>query len=277
MPIIEAITSHEPLIRLACSAGIFSLVGAWEAYNPCRARILSRWRRWPSNLGIAALNTVLPRILFPTATIGFATFVEANNWGLLQLLGLPEPVTIALAIIALDLAIYLQHVLFHAAPSLWRLHRMHHADTEFDVTTGSRFHPLEIIISLGIKLVLVAALGAPAIAVLLFEILLNGTSTFNHANLKIAARTDKFLRLLVVTPNMHRVHHSITPSETNTNFGFSLPWWDHLFGTYRAQPALGHEAMTIGIDQFRSRRDQQLDRMLLQPFIGANENYPMGR
>lgn len=272
----EAILSYEPVIRLACSAGIFALMATWEAYRPRRVRALGRWRRWPSNLGVAVLNTVSVRILFPTAAVGFATFADTNNWGLLHLLQLPELAAIGLAILALDLAIYLQHVLFHAAPSLWRLHRMHHADLDFDVTTGSRFHPVEIVLSMGIKFVIIAALGAPAVAVLIFEVLLNGTSMFNHANLKLPTAADRLLRRLIVTPDMHRVHHSITASETNSNFGFNLSWWDHIFGTYRAQPAQGHEAMIIGIDQFRSARDQGLDRMLVQPFIGPAGAYPFG-
>ncbi|MEQ1888510.1 MAG: sterol desaturase family protein [Alphaproteobacteria bacterium] len=268
--------ANEPVFRLACSAGIFALFAAWEELSPRRARMLGRWKRWPGNLGIAVLNTVLARLVFPMAAVGFAAFAAANNWGLLPLLMLPAPAVIIFAIIALDLAIYFQHVLFHAVPSLWRLHRMHHADLDFDVTTGSRFHPLEILLSMGIKLLIIAALGAPAVAVLIFEVLLNGASTFNHANLKLPAGADRILRLFIVTPDMHRVHHSISVAETNSNFGFNVPWWDHLFGTYRAQPALGHEAMTIGIGQFGAARDQRLDRMLIQPFIGPPGIYPLG-
>jgi len=180
-------------------------------------------------------------------------------------------------VLVLDLAIYLQHVMFHAVPALWRLHRMHHADLEFDVTTGLRFHPLEILLSMAIKLAVVAALGPPAIAVLVFEILLNATSMFNHANVRIPGPVDRVLRCFVVTPDMHRVHHSILRRETNSNFGFNLPWWDRLLGTYRAQPADGHEAMTIGIEQFRTRRDLRLDRMLVQPLLGPASGYPINR
>ena len=179
--------------------------------------------------------------------------------------------------IVLDLAIYLQHVLFHAVPVLWRLHRMHHADLEFDVSTGVRFHPIEILLSMGIKLGVVAALGTPAVAVLVFEVLLNATSMFNHGNVRLAARIDRVLRWIVVTPEMHRVHHSVVPCETNSNFGFNLPWWDRLFGTYRAQPAAGHESMTIGIAQFRDPSELRLDRMLIQPFRGDDRLYPLGR
>ena len=170
--------------------------------------------------------------------------------------------------ILLDLAIYGQHVIFHAVPVLWRLHRMHHADTEFDVTTGLRFHPLEIVLSMGIKFVVVVALGAPAVAVLIFEVVLNGTSLFNHGNVRMPAGVDRVLRWILVTPDMHRVHHSIHRDETDSNFGFNVPWWDRLFGTYRAQPRDGHDGMTIGIDRFRPPRDAWLDRMLLQPLAG---------
>jgi sterol desaturase/sphingolipid hydroxylase (fatty acid hydroxylase superfamily) len=192
-------------------------------------------------------------------------------------LALPAWAGVALAIVALDLAIYLQHVLFHAVPALWRLHRVHHADLEIDVTTGARFHPVEILLSMGIKLGVVAALGAPAAAVLMFEVLLNATSMFNHSNVRMASRLDRALRWAVVTPDMHRVHHSVVARETNSNFGFNLPWWDRLFGTYRDQPAAGHEAMTIGIEQFRDPAEQRLDRMLTQPFRDGDAGYALGR
>jgi sterol desaturase/sphingolipid hydroxylase (fatty acid hydroxylase superfamily) len=171
----------------------------------------------------------------------------------------------------------LQHVLFHAVPVLWRLHRMHHADQEIDVTTGARFHPIEILLSMGIKLGIVAALGAPAVAVLIFEVLLNATAMFNHSNARMPAWLDRPLRWVVVTPDMHRVHHSIVARETNSNFGFNLPWWDRLFGTYRGQPAAGHEAMTVGIEQFREPAEQRLDRMLTQPFRDRDGGYALGR
>ena len=193
------------------------------------------------------------------------------------LLALPAWVGVVASVVLLDLAIYFQHVLFHAVPVLWRLHRMHHADLDFDVTTGLRFHPIEILLSMVIKLAVVAALGAPALAVLIFEVLLNATSMFNHGNVRIPAGLDRVLRWVVVTPDMHRVHHSILSRETNSNFGFNLPWWDRLFGTYRAQPAAGHEGMTIGIEQFRDPRELRLDRMLLQPFRGDAGRYPLGR
>lgn len=249
----------------------------WEIARPRRGPILSRWRRWPSNLAIVALNTILLRLLMPTAAIGLALITEQTGWGLLNQLALPGWLAILLSVMVLDLAIYLQHIMFHAVPALWRLHRMHHADLEFDVTTGARFHPIEILLSMAIKLTVVVALGPPAVAVLIFEVLLNGTAMFNHGNVRIPIKLDNVLRWFVVTPDMHRVHHSIIPQETNSNFGFNLPWWDRLFGTYCAQPAGGHDGMTIGIEQFRTPRDLRLDHMLVQPFLGKTGNYPINR
>jgi sterol desaturase/sphingolipid hydroxylase (fatty acid hydroxylase superfamily) len=191
-------------------------------------------------------------------------------------LDLPRWASVLLAVMALDLANYLQHVLFHAVPALWRLHRVHHADLEVDVTTGTRFHPIEIHLSVELKLGVVAALGVPAVAVLAFELLLNATSMFNHGNLRVPTRIDRVLRWAVVTPDMHRVHHSIAAREANSNFGFNLPWWDRLFGTYRVQPAVGHETMTIGIERFREPTGQRLDRMLTQPFREDDTRHALG-
>jgi sterol desaturase/sphingolipid hydroxylase (fatty acid hydroxylase superfamily) len=205
-----------------------------------------------------------------------ALVANGGGWGLLPALNVPPWLAVVIAVVVLDLAIYLQHVLFHAVPVQWRLHRMHHADLEIDVTTGTRFHPIEILLSMAIKLGVVAALGAPAAAVLVFEVLLNATSMFNHGNVRLTQRLDAMLRWLVVTPDMHRVHHSILPHETNSNFGFNLPWWDRVFGTYRAQPQAGHQGMTIGIEQFRDPRELRLDRMLVQPFRDDN-SHPVSR
>jgi sterol desaturase/sphingolipid hydroxylase (fatty acid hydroxylase superfamily) len=273
----DLLLAHEPIIRLGAFASVFALMALWELMAPRRRQTIGRLRRWPSNLGIVMLNTLLIRLVFPTAAVGLALVAESRGWGLFPALDAPTWLTIVAAVILLDLTIYLQHVLFHAVPALWRLHRMHHADLEFDVTTGARFHPIEILLSMGIKLGVVAALGAPAASVLMFEVLLNATSMFNHSNIRLSARFDRVLRWLVVTPDMHRVHHSILPRETNSNFGFNLPWWDRLFGTYRAQPQAGHEAMTIGIQQFRDPRELRLDRMLLQPFRDDDRLYPLGR
>ena len=273
----DTLLTNEPLIRLAAFAGIFAAMAAWEILAPRRDQRLGRGTRWPGNIGIVVLDTALVRLVFPTTAVGLALVAEARGWGLFNAFGIPGWISVPIAVLGLDLVIYLQHVLFHAVPALWRLHRMHHADLEIDVTTGARFHPIEILLSMGIKLGVVAALGAPAVAVLAFEVLLNATSIFNHSNVRMPAWLDRVLRWIVVTPDMHRVHHSIVARETNSNFGFNLPWWDLLFGTYRDQPAAGHLGMTIGIEQFREPAEQRLDRMLTQPFRDDDTSYAPGR
>jgi sterol desaturase/sphingolipid hydroxylase (fatty acid hydroxylase superfamily) len=255
----------EPVLRLGFFLGAFLTMALWEALAPKRPQAIGRLRRWPNNLGLVVIDTLIVRLLFPLAGVGMAFLATSRGWGLFNILPLPAWLAIPAAVLLLDLTIYGQHVAFHAVPLLWRLHRMHHADLEFDVTTGLRFHPGEILLSMLIKLAAVAVLGAPPVAVLIFEILLNATSLFNHGNVRLALGLDRILRLIVVTPDMHRVHHSIDRRETDSNFGFNVPWWDRLFGTYRAQPALGHERMTIGIPVFRDQRELRLDRMLWQP------------
>lgn len=267
---------YESYIRLSAFFGVFVVMAAWEFIVPRRRQSIRREWRWPNNLGVVAVDTLLVRILFPTTAVGLAILAQAHGFGLFNIIEMPAWIGVVASVTLLDLAIYLQHVLFHAVPSLWRLHRMHHADLDFDVSTGLRFHPIEILLSMIIKFAVVAALGAPALAVLIFEVLLNATSMFNHANVRIPLGIDRTLRWLIVTPDMHRVHHSILAHETNSNFGFNLPWWDRLFGTYRAQPSAGHEAMTIGIDQFRDARELGIDRMMLQPFRGEVGRYPLG-
>lgn len=273
----ELLLAHEPLIRMACFLAILAVMAAWEVAAPRRRREIPRLLRWSNNLGIVVVDTILLRLAFPVVAVGMALLAEDRGWGLFNALELPAWIPLVASVLALDLAIYLQHVMFHAVPAFWRLHRMHHADLEFDVTTGLRFHPVEILLSMAIKLVVVAALGPPAVAVLVFEVLLNATSMFNHGNVRIPAGLDRVLRWIVVTPDMHRVHHSIHRHETNSNFGFNLPWWDRLLGTYRAQPQEGHEGMTIGIEQFRTRRDLWLDRMLIQPVRGQASDYPINQ
>ena len=269
---------HETWIRLGAFSLIFVIMATWEVFAPRRVSAHSRRLRWPANLGIVALNSVLLRFLLPVAAITFAAVAQENSWGLLNQFSIFPLVALILGIVALDLIIYFQHILFHAVPALWRLHRMHHADLDFDLTTGARFHPIEILLSGGIKLAAIAVFGPSPIAVLIFEVILNGTSMFNHSNVRIPIKTDAVLRLFVVTPDMHRVHHSVLPHETNSNFGFNVPWWDRLFGTYRAQPSAGHEQMKIGIEIFRDPKELRLDRMLLQPFRGDARvgGYPMG-
>ena len=258
--------STEALIRVSVFAGVFTAMALWELAAPRRRQVYNRAQRWPSNLAVVALDTVVVRLLFPLSAVALAMHAETSGWGLFNQWGVPAWLAVLAAFLLLDFAIYLQHVAFHAVPALWRLHRMHHADLEFDVTTGSRFHPIEIVLSMIIKMAIVAALGVPPIAIVVFEVVLNATALFNHSNVRLHAGADRVLRLLMVTPDMHRVHHSVLTRETNANFGFNLPWWDRLFGTYRDQPVDGHEAMTIGIAEIRNPSELRLDRMLTQPF-----------
>ena len=255
----------EPILRLGCFFGVLVLMTLWEVLTPRRPRSIRRLLRWSNNLGLVVLNTLLVRLLFPLAGVGMAFHAQTMGWGLFNIVAPSAWLAIPGAVLLLDLTIYGQHVMLHAVPLLWRLHRMHHADLEFDVTTGLRFHPGEIVVSMLIKLAAVLVLGPTPIAVLIFEVMLNATSMFNHGNVRLPTRLDRVLRLFVVTPDMHRVHHSIDRRETDSNFGFNVPWWDRLFGTYRAQPALGHDRMTLGIDRFREPRELWLDRMLWQP------------
>ncbi len=263
-------------MRLAFFFAIFAIMAAWEIVAPRRALQQNKALRWTNNLALTAINSIVVRALFPAAAIGVAAFTAQHSMGVFNLIDIPFPLALVLTILALDLAIYLQHLMFHAVPLLWRLHRVHHADLDFDVTTGARFHPIEILLSMLIKFAMILLLGPPLVAVLVFEILLNATAMFNHGNVRIPAAVDRIARWLVVTPDMHRVHHSIEARETNSNFGFNLPWWDRLFGTYRAQPQAGHGAMTIGIEQFRSPRELRLERMLLQPFHSGSGGYSIG-
>ncbi len=255
----------ELTIRLGAFALVFTALALAEVASPRRTQAFKRRLRWPSNLGIVALDTLLVRIAFPTAAVGLAIIVQGRGWGLLNLVALPAWSEAITAFLLLDLIIYGQHRLFHAVPIFWRFHLMHHSDMEFDLTTGVRFHPGEILLSMLIKLAAVVIIGAPALAVLLFEIVLNASSMFNHANIRLPTRLDRIIRRLIVTPDMHRVHHSNIRSETDSNFGFNLAAWDRWFGTYRAQPELGHDKMTIGLSEFRDLAELRLDRMLIQP------------
>ncbi len=270
-------TEFEGAIRFAVFLAVFGAVALWEALAPRRKRSFERLARWPHNLGLLLVDLAVVRVLAPGAAIAVAMTATGSGWGLLNALALPGWAAIPAGIALLDLAIYFQHVMFHAVPTLWRLHRVHHADLDFDVTTGARFHPIEILISTAIKCAAIAALGAPVISVFVFEILLNATAMFNHANASLPQRMERWLRWLVVTPDMHRVHHSVRYEESSSNFGFNLPWWDRLFGTYRAQPRLGHDAMTIGVDAFRSSQDLRLDRLLVQPLRETPGQYPITR
>ena len=271
----DTMLAAEPTIRLVFFLGVLAAMALWEVAAPRRRQEIPRVLRWSNNMALVVVDTVILRLSFPILAVGLAIMAEDRDWGLFNVIDAPLWLAILASMLLLDLAIYLQHVMFHAVPGLWRLHRMHHADLEFDATTGLRFHPIEILISMGIKLAVVAALGPPAVAVLLFEVLLNATALFNHANIDLPRPVDSVLRLFVVTPDMHRVHHSIDPRETNSNYGFNLPWWDRLLGTYVAQPAKGHLGMEIGIEQFRTRRDLWLDRMLIQPVRGPASGHAL--
>ena len=278
MDIGLSLVEHEATIRFAAFAGVFALMAAWEVAAPRRALSLPKAQRWVANLGVTLVNVGLVRVLFPTATVGVALAADERQWGLFNTLAVPAPLAFVVSFLALDLVIWIQHVAFHRVPLLARLHRMHHVDLDFDVTTGLRFHPVEIVLSLMIKFVAVLALGAPAAAVLAFELALNLGSLFNHGNVRMPGAVDRALRLLVVTPDMHRVHHSIVPEEINSNFGFFLSWWDRLFGTYRAAPRAGHEAITIGV---RDTRDPAVCArflpMLALPFRERADDFPCAR
>ena len=273
----EFLLAYEAQARLFFLFFILATMAVWEMAAPRRRQEIPRLLRWTNNLGVVVVDTLLVRLTFPILAVGMALLASERGWGLLNIFAVPNWLAFLVSLLVLDLTIYLQHVMFHAVPALWRLHRMHHADLEFDVTTGLRFHPVEILLSMGIKLAQVVILGPPAVAVLVFEVVLNATAMFNHSNIRIPLGLDRILRLIVVTPDMHRVHHSIHPSETNSNFGFNFPWWDRLLGTYRAQPREGHEGMTIGIEQFRTPRDLWLDWMLIQPLRGPASGYPINR
>jgi sterol desaturase/sphingolipid hydroxylase (fatty acid hydroxylase superfamily) len=257
---------NEPVIRLAAFFGIFAVMGAWEMTAPRRTLTASKTTRWFSNITLTFLNSFILRFLFPVLAVGVAYWCDENGWGIFNLLGVPDLAAGILSIFILDLMIYMQHVAFHLIHHMWKLHMMHHADLDIDVTTGARFHPIEIVLSMLIKLAVVIVIGAPPWAVLVFEVLLNATAMFNHSNVDLPVNIDRILRLFVVTPDMHRVHHSVIIKETNSNYGFNFPWWDRIFGTYIDQPEAGHLDMKIGLANFRDQKKLSLPYMLMMPF-----------
>ncbi|MBM4327846.1 MAG: sterol desaturase family protein [Deltaproteobacteria bacterium] len=273
----ELVLANEPLIRFAFFIGIFAAVAAAELLAPRRSLTTSKASRWFANIGIVTIDTIVLRLIFSGAAVGIAAAAQQEGWGLLNNTAAPHWFAVVASVVFLDFVIYLQHVMFHAVPALWRLHMMHHADMDIDVTTGTRFHPIEILLSMVIKYAAVVVSGAPPVGVILFEILLNGTAMFNHGNVRIPLGIDRVVRLFVVTPDMHRVHHSVFPFETNSNFGFNHPWWDRLMGTYRAQPTRGHMGMTIGLNQFRDPRELTLPKLLIMPFVGPQGSYAINR
>jgi sterol desaturase/sphingolipid hydroxylase (fatty acid hydroxylase superfamily) len=278
MPFSDFILSNEMPIRLGCFFGVFAVMALWEWGSPRRRLHTSKAIRWANNLGLVFFNSFVLRLAFPAAAVGMAVFANEQGWGLFNYVSAPFWLAVVASVMLLDFFIWLQHVMVHAVPLLWRLHRVHHADLDFDVTTGARFHTLEILLSMLIKFAVILLLGPPVVAVVIFEVVLNATAMFNHGNVRIPAGVDRLLRLFVVTPDMHRVHHSVEDDETNSNFGFNLPWWDYLFGTYRTQPRAGHEAMTIGIRTFDTDKwCSWLPGMLTIPFVGKVQDYAINR
>lgn len=263
--------AHEGFVRAIFFAVIFSGVALAERAVPRRPPGVSRIKRWAANLLMQAIDVVAARLLFPVLPVGLAFLCAQKGWGIFNYAPPPYPVAVVAGVLILDLVIYVQHVLFHRTPVLWRLHMVHHTDRDIDVTTGIRFHPLEILLSLVIKMAAVAVLGAPPAAVLIFEILLNGATMFNHGNIGIPLGLDRLIRLGMVTPDMHRVHHSVLFRETNSNYGFSFPWWDRLFGTYKAQPDAGHEKMEIGLHGYHDERALRWSSLLVMPFLYGRE------
>ncbi|OHD64291.1 MAG: hypothetical protein A2176_01290 [Spirochaetes bacterium RBG_13_51_14] len=257
--------------------GIFGIMGVWELVAPRRDLVAGKAGRWFGNLSIILLNTVLVRLIFPVIPVAMAVLARAKGWGILNYFNFPSWLEVIVAVLLLDLTIYLQHVMFHTLPLLWRLHLVHHADLDIDVTTGLRFHPVEIVLSMVIKLAAVSVIGPQPLAVVFFEVLLNGMAMFNHGNVRMPGSFDRALRYLLVTPDMHRVHHSVNIRETNSNFGFNLSWWDVLFGTYRERPAAGHEGMVIGLAQYRSPDELTLPRLIILPVTADPGGYAINR
>lgn len=257
---------NEDILRLSILLSSLAIMILWELRRPARKLRYPRRLRWYSNFGIVALNAIILRVMMPVLATGSAFWAEQQGWGILHQSSWPTAINIIIAFLLLDMAMYFQHVLVHAVPLFWRFHRMHHADLDIDTSTGLRFHPVEIVVSMALKISFIITIGAPVLAVLLFEISLSSSSIFNHGNVRLPSRLELLVRRLIVTPDMHRIHHSMISEETNSNYGFSLSIWDHMFGTYRAQPVAGHVDMDIGVEHFRSAKDLHLHRMLIQPF-----------
>ena len=278
MRVEQFVLQHEQTIRLGFFFGVFLLIALWELASPQRVLKLSRRQRWTANMGLVFLNTAILRLLLPVAAVGVAALGAERGWGVLNILSAPYWLAVLLAVVGMDFVIWLQHVMVHAIPALWRLHRVHHADLDYDLTTGARFHPLEIMLSMGIKFATIVLLGAPVLAVVVFEVLLSACAMFNHGNIRLSPRVDRVLRWFLVTPDMHRVHHSVEDDESNSNFGFNLTWWDRLFGTYAEQPRAGQQGMTIGIHGHTDPQEVgRLPGMLALPFKGKVTGYAINR
>ncbi len=256
----------EDIIRLGASLGIFLFMICWEYFSPRRKFSLTRKQRWPINIGLAVLNMVIMRLTIGGLAYLAAITVTENNGGLLNWLSAPDWLAIIITLLFLDFAIYLQHILSHKWSVLWRLHQIHHTDLAFDATTAVRFHPLEIALSMFYKIFCIFLIGANPIAVIAFEIILNGAATFNHSNVNIPKGIDNKLRWLLITPDMHRIHHSTIARETDSNYGFSISWWDRLCGTYIATPEQPQQSMDIGLKNFTEASELGFMKLLLLPF-----------
>ena len=253
-------------LRIGFFFGVLIIIALWECLRPKLKLRISRNIRWFRNLSLIVLNSIAARLILPFTAASIAIYAEKNQIGLLNFLSIPLWLTVIVSIVLLDLIIYAQHLASHHFLIFWRLHKIHHIDQDIDVTTGVRFHPVEIIISTLIKCAVVMLLGIPFIAIVMFEIILNATSMFNHGNINLPEKFDEWLRLIIVTPDMHRIHHSIIPTETNSNFGFNLPWWDRLFGTYQSQPQKGHQKMEIGLSEYQDINKTNLLTLIIIPF-----------
>ena len=266
MNVATTFISPETLVRLGFFAAIFFIVALGEKIAPRRNLLKSRFKRWISNLGMQIIDVVVLRLVFPVFPVGLAVICAQRGWGLLNYYPITPLPALIIGVLALDFVIYLQHRMFHFVPVFWRVHMVHHTDEDIDVTTAVRFHPLEIILSLLFKIAAVAAIGAPPLSVLIFEVMLNGASMFNHGNIRIPLYFDRVIRMILVTPDMHRVHHSVVVRETNSNYGFSFSWWDRILGTYKAQPQEGHGRMKIGLNGYHDDRSLKLSALLMMPF-----------
>ncbi|MEI5681549.1 MULTISPECIES: sterol desaturase family protein [unclassified Mesorhizobium] len=269
------IAASEAFVRTVAFLAIFLAMALFELWSPRLERQemagALKSRRWFANLSLVVISSLMLRVIFPAAAVGAAAFAEAKGWGLLRAAGLDGVLGGIVAFVALDFAVWLEHVASHKLPILWRIHRVHHADTGFDVTTGLRFHPLEILLSMIWKAGVVIALGAPVLSVLVFEIVLNGSAMFSHSNVRISPSVDRWLRKVIVTPDMHRVHHSTDRPETDSNYGFNFSFWDRLFKTYVGQPKRGHDGMAIGLEQWRDEKPSRLGWLLALPFRSGRD------
>jgi len=273
----ELLFQYESYIRLGAFLGLFILLMAWEIVSPKRKLLQLRRFRWFSNIGLIVTSSILIRFIIPTAAVGIAFQVEQDNLGFLNRLDLSAASQFIIAFILMDLAIYFQHVMFHALPMFWRFHRVHHSDLDCDISTGLRFHPFEMIISILFKFIVIVSIGAPVIAVICFEIILNAASMFTHSNIKLPSNLEKLVRWIVVTPDMHRIHHSVNENETNSNFGFFISVWDRLFATYINEPKEGQQNMEIGLHGFRQAKWQNLRWLIYLPFVSSIDDYAINK